>query len=56
MLNHHYLNSFVEFVNNVIDFFLQTIMFQDVKLYLQYVILRKNHRLRTMIFLKFLRH
>ena len=27
MLNHHYLNSFIEFVNNVIYFFLQVIMF-----------------------------
>ena len=34
MLNHHYSNSFVEFVNNVIYFFLQTVVFQDVKFYL----------------------
>ena len=56
MLNHHYSNSFVEFMNNVIYFFLQIVVSQNVKLYLWYVILRKNHRLRTMIFLKFLRH
>ena len=56
MLNHHYSNSFVEFVNNVIYFFLQIVVFQDVKLYLRYIILRKNHRLRAMIFLKFFRH
>ena len=56
MLNHHYSNSFVEFVNNVIYSFLQIIVFQNVKFYLQYVILRKNHRLRIMIFLKFLQH
>ena len=56
MLNHHYSNSFIKFVNNVIYFFLQTVMFQNVKFYLRYVILRKNHRLRTIIFLKFLRH
>ena len=56
MLNHHYSNSFVEFVNNVIYSFLQTVVFQNVKFYLRYVILRKNHRLRTMIFSKFFRH
>ena len=56
MLNHHYLNSFIEFVSNVIYFFLQIIVFQNVKFYLRYVILRKNHRLRTMIFLKFLQY
>ena len=27
MLNYHYLNSFVEFINNVIYFFLQVVMF-----------------------------
>ena len=52
VLNHYYLNSFVEFMNNVIYFFLQIIIFQNMKLYLQYIILRKNHRLRTMILLK----
>ena len=52
MLNHYYSDLFVKFVNNVIYFFLQIVVFQDVKLYLQYVILRKNHRLRAMIFLK----
>ena len=56
MLNHHYSDSSVEFVSNVIYSFLQTVMSQDVKFYLQYVILRKNHRLRTMIFSKPLRH
>ena len=34
MLNHHYLNSFIEFVNNVIYFFLQIVVFQNVKFYL----------------------
>ena len=52
MLNHHYSNSFVEFVNNVIYFFLQAVVSQNVKFYLQYVILWKNHWLRAMIFSK----
>ena len=34
MLNHHYSNSFIKFVNNVIYFFLQTIIFQNIKFYL----------------------
>ena len=34
MLNHHYSKSFVEFVNNVIYSFLQTVVSQNVKLYL----------------------
>ena len=52
MLNHYYSNSFIKFMNNIICFFLQTVMFQNVKLYLQYIILQKNHQLRTMIFSK----
>ena len=56
MLNHYYLNSFVEFMSNVIYSFLQIVVFQDVKLYLWYVILRKNHQLRAMILLKIFRH
>ena len=31
MLNHHYLNSFIEFVNDIIYFSLQIIVFQNVK-------------------------
>ena len=34
MLNHHYLNFFVEFVNNVIYSFLQAVVSQNVKFYL----------------------
>ena len=56
ILNHHYSNFFVEFVSNVIYSFLQTVVFQNVKLYLRYIILRKNHWLRTMIFSEFFRH
>ena len=56
MLNHHYVDSFIEFVNNVIYFFLQALVFQNVELYLHYVVLRKNHRLRVLIFSEFLRH
>ena len=56
MLNYYYSSFFVEFVNNVIYSFLQIVMFQNVKLYLRYVILRKNHRLWTIILLKFLWH
>ena len=56
MLNHYYSSLFVEFVSNVIYFFLQIVVFQNVKFYLQYIILRKNHRLRAMIFSKFFRH
>ena len=39
MLNYHYSDSFVEFINNIIYSFLQVVVFQNVKLYLQYVIL-----------------
>ena len=56
ILNHHYLNSFLEFVNNVIYSFLQTVMFQNVKFYLRYIILRKNHQLRVIIFSEFFQH
>ena len=56
ILNHHYINSSVEFVSNVIYFFLQTFVFQNVELYLHYVVLRKNHRLRVLILSEFLRH
>ena len=45
ILNHYYLNSFIKFMNNIIYFFLQIVMSQNVKFYLRYVILRKNHRL-----------
>ena len=34
ILNYYYLNSFVEFMNNVIYFFLQVVVFQNVKFYL----------------------
>ena len=34
MLNHYYSNSFIKFVNNVIYFFLQTVVFQNMKFYL----------------------
>ena len=56
MLNHYYINSFVKFMSNVIYFFLQTFMSQNVVLYLHYVVLRKNHRLRVLIFFELLRH
>ena len=56
MLNHHYSNFFVEFINNVIYSFLQIVVFENVKFYLQYIILRKNYRLRIIIFLNFLQH
>ena len=56
MLNHHYVDSSVEFVSNVIYFFLQTFVSQNVELYLHYVVLRKNHRLRVLIFSESLRH
>ena len=56
MLNHYYLDSSVKFMNNVIYFFLQTLMFQNVKLYLHYIVLRKNHRLRVLILSEFLQH
>ena len=56
MLNHHYVDSFVEFVSNVIYFFLQAFMFQNVELYLHYVILRKNYRLCVLILFEFLWH
>ena len=56
ILNYHYVDSSVEFVSNVIYFFLQTFMFQNVELYLHYVVLRKNHRLRVLTFFEFLRH
>ena len=56
MLNHHYVDSSVEFVNNVIYFFLQALMSQNVELYLHYVVLRKNHRLRVLTLSESLRH
>ena len=56
MLNHHYVNSSVEFVNNIIYFFLQTLVFQNVKLYLHYIVLQKNYRSRILIFSEFFRH
>ena len=56
MLNHHYVDSSVEFVSNVIYFFLQALVSQNVELYLHYVVLRKNHRLRVLILSEFLRH
>ena len=56
MLNHHYVDSSVEFINNVIYFFLQALMFQNIEFYLHYVVLRKNYRLRVLILSESLRH
>ena len=56
MLNHHYVDSSVEFVSNVIYFFLQALVSQNVELYLHYVVLWKDHRLRVLILSEFLRH
>ena len=34
MLNHYYSDFFVKFVSNIIYFFLQIVVFQNVKCYL----------------------
>ena len=56
ILNYYYIDSSVEFVNNVIDFFLQAFVSQNIELYLYYVVLRKNYRLHILILFKFLRY
>ena len=56
MLDHHYSGPSVGFVGNAIYSFLQAVVSQDVELYLRYVTLRKDHRLRAMVLPGPLRH